>query len=333
MNAHSQSIMQVSHLADLIVNARKDGLPVDNWLRRTRLHKFDLHARDGYIPISPGYDFLRLLDQHLAGEILEWDDFRSFNAFNMGSFSQLFLKQPDLLRSMDIIVRFIGCNRTNLKGAFSIEAGKGVLSWQYLDPPSKGREIMERISLAEVMSLFHSLKGKDWAPLELHLVSFSPKPFQHILPPGEYPILCRQHRNAVYFDPDLLLLGLEFEGGMNQIMPSLQSCADLEKKIESLLLNAAPTRIITLQDCSDYFELSQRSLHRALNKKGTSYLQIYRRVQYLKSLNMLNHSILSVSEISRRLGYQHPSHFIRFFKLQSGTTPKLYRQERKNYVE
>ena len=41
---------------------------------------------------------------------------------------------------------------------------------------------------------------------------------------------------------------------------------------------------------------------------------------------LLNDESLSISTVSRRLGFEYPQHFVRFFKVQTGMTPSAYRK-------
>jgi len=47
---------------------------------------------------------------------------------------------------------------------------------------------------------------------------------------------------------------------------------------------------------------------------------------YLESKNMLAFSSLGISEIAYQLNFQEPTHFTRFFKKLSGTTPHKFRK-------
>lgn len=41
---------------------------------------------------------------------------------------------------------------------------------------------------------------------------------------------------------------------------------------------------------------------------------------------LLNDETLSISCVSRRLGFEYPQHFVRFFKAHTGNTPSAYRK-------
>ena len=44
------------------------------------------------------------------------------------------------------------------------------------------------------------------------------------------------------------------------------------------------------------------------------------------SRQLLDDETLSITQLSQRLGFEYPQHFIRFFKAQTGKTPSEYRK-------
>lgn len=44
------------------------------------------------------------------------------------------------------------------------------------------------------------------------------------------------------------------------------------------------------------------------------------------SKQLLDNEELSITQVSQQLGFEYPQHFVRFFKLQTGTTPSEYRK-------
>ena len=41
---------------------------------------------------------------------------------------------------------------------------------------------------------------------------------------------------------------------------------------------------------------------------------------------LLDDDMLSIAQVSQRLGFEYPQHFVRFFKAQTGSTPSEYRK-------
>ena len=44
------------------------------------------------------------------------------------------------------------------------------------------------------------------------------------------------------------------------------------------------------------------------------------------SRQLLDDETLSITQVSQRLGFEYPQHFVRFFKAQTGKTPSEYRK-------
>lgn len=83
---------------------------------------------------------------------------------------------------------------------------------------------------------------------------------------------------------------------------------------------------ITVADIASSVYISvtecQRCFHQMLNSSPSKYLMEYRMEQ---SVELLNQSSLSISEIANQVGFNYPSHFIQNFKKVLGVTPKEYR--------
>ena len=71
--------------------------------------------------------------------------------------------------------------------------------------------------------------------------------------------------------------------------------------------------------------LSERSLARRLKSDGTSYNQLYAKVQSERAANLLRNPGLSIAEIGYRLGYADPAAFTRAFQGWTGQTPSAWR--------
>jgi AraC-like DNA-binding protein len=83
----------------------------------------------------------------------------------------------------------------------------------------------------------------------------------------------------------------------------------------------------TLDEFSEYFGYSKRTIIRSFNDAGSSYKEMLENHLFMRALKLLGDHAVSVEEISSKLGYAHTSNFIRAFKRWSSTTPSKYRQQ------
>lgn len=70
-----------------------------------------------------------------------------------------------------------------------------------------------------------------------------------------------------------------------------------------------------------------RTLQRRLARNSLTYRELLERCRHQLAEDQLRASAASVAEISRRLGYSDPAHFVRAFRRWTGRTPSRYRSE------
>ena len=99
---------------------------------------------------------------------------------------------------------------------------------------------------------------------------------------------------------------------------------DMRMLTRSLILNNSAD----LNTLSEVTRLNRRAIQRELAKHGQSFSKVLQKSRFQLSLQFLNQMDLDIREISQLLGYEHPQHFIRAFRRNSGVTPGQYRQIR-----
>ena len=78
--------------------------------------------------------------------------------------------------------------------------------------------------------------------------------------------------------------------------------------------------------------MSSRTLQRKLDEEGTRYKTVLMELRLELALHYLQHSNLSLEEISHELGYGEARSFYRSFKNWTGHTAGSYRNERTDRV-
>lgn len=82
----------------------------------------------------------------------------------------------------------------------------------------------------------------------------------------------------------------------------------------------------TLEQIAPRLHMSPRTLHRRLQKEGTSFRQILGEVRRELASHHLMERRLAIGEIAFLLGFSEPSAFHRAFKRWTGHTPPTYRE-------
>ena len=78
-----------------------------------------------------------------------------------------------------------------------------------------------------------------------------------------------------------------------------------------------------------HLKLGVRALQRRLSVEGESYREILAREKYCRAFGLLTDSSLSISEVSRNLGYATVGDFTRFFTRRHGHSSNVIRRKNK----
>lgn len=90
------------------------------------------------------------------------------------------------------------------------------------------------------------------------------------------------------------------------------------------------TNNITLRDISNYIHLSESYLSRIFKEDtGTSLIQYVNEKKIEQAKIFLKSTAWSIELIAKKMGFNHPSYFIKTFKNITGQTPNAYRQRYK----
>lgn len=100
----------------------------------------------------------------------------------------------------------------------------------------------------------------------------------------------------------------------------------LSTGIQRRLLHFKGEQHPSQEDIAKELFMSVRTLHRLLQREGTSFREILNETVTLRARHMLEQDLLSISQIAQALGYSDAANFTRAFRTQMGMTPSEYRQ-------
>lgn len=100
----------------------------------------------------------------------------------------------------------------------------------------------------------------------------------------------------------------------------------LSAGIQKRLLYQDEARLLTQEDVAQELFMSVRTMHRLLQREGTSFREIANETTAIKAKRLLEDNQLSVSQIALELGYSDSANFTRAFRNQAGLTPSEYRR-------
>lgn len=194
-------------------------------------------------------------------------------------------------------------------------------------PARQSREL----GLAAYVHLFRLHLGEAWAPTAVY--------FSHAKPRG--PTLHRRFFGCpVHFDSSFD----GFECAAADLDRENQDADAALGAYASLLLDALPSQSRTAADMvlrlihallpmgraslrhvAQAMSRHPRTLQRDLRSEGTAFEAILSAARMALARELLRDPMLTIEIIAARLGYAHPSAFIRFFKRQTGVSPALGR--------
>ncbi len=118
---------------------------------------------------------------------------------------------------------------------------------------------------------------------------------------------------------------------------SLKQCDELLEELPTLdrslsagiqkrLLYQDEEHLLTQDDIARELFMSVRTMHRLLQREGTSFREIANETTAIRARRLLEDNQLSISQIAQELGYSDSANFSRAFRNQVGVTPSEYRK-------
>ena len=102
---------------------------------------------------------------------------------------------------------------------------------------------------------------------------------------------------------------------------------EYREKVKAIFNNELGSELPSAQQVAEQLNMSVRTLHRHLNKEGTSYQQLKDDFRKEAVLAYMNRRELSINAISLLMGFQDSSAFHRSFKKWTGMSPGQYRAQ------
>ncbi len=112
-----------------------------------------------------------------------------------------------------------------------------------------------------------------------------------------------------------------------QELIKLQSEEKLQSRVRKYLLSSE-NHFPPLKDVAEYFQVSQRTLHRRLQENSSSYSSILRSVREYRADEMLSKKGMTIQEIAFTLGYTDIANFRKAFRKWKGCSPSEYRMKK-----
>ena len=318
-------VYHISMFDSLLAGLRSAGVSMEKLSRHSYIKRFNLSNPDTYLPLEVSYEFLSRVKQSQGIDCISSEFYGGFEIEDLSEYGEYLSNCPDLYSILENAIKYDHLIQSHGKLYLHTE---GALSWFcmiHTDPPSKGRHMSEQINMAMFAKTFQMVLGSDWTPLEVKITSPDGKWLKDLLPFNNFKLHTNCREIGFRFKTeDLTAKNGYFAESKSIELTDLTSIENIALQVfNSMNSNYLPT----LEEFSDYFGLSKRTVIRQFKHEGTSYKEIMNRYQYLSALDLLGDYQLSVEAISLALGYSHTSNFIKAFKRWTSTTPNQYRQQ------
>ena len=305
------------------------GVPMGSYIERFRLSKKMLEEPEIYIDEA----LFWCLASDLARRegFLDWG-FRAGQQLNfstLGEFGQTLLRQPSLKVALEVFLKSISSEALQVQFGLAKQDEYTWLMMSGTHNAPRGQDVIELYDMAFMCKLVQASAGRHWRPPSVQLQAKS-------LPEGldasgvsSGTIRFSSTVTAIAI-PDALIAtpmsnycssAIADIRNNNSERPGTDFATSLR-----LFLAGYLDEGITVDDCAEMLDMSQRTLQRRLAKHDTSFNQLLdqTRFDHAKIL-LLNHSV-NVTDISYELGYSNPANFTRAFRRWAGVTPRQHRQ-------
>jgi AraC-like DNA-binding protein len=178
-----------------------------------------------------------------------------------------------------------------------------------------------------------SLCGADWSPAKVELTR--PKPADVARYKGFFrsPVVFGARNNALSFSKNWLSVPVSTSDGEKHKMLSLENVkADKNTKqgvspaVRRLLHRNVSRGIDGSRYVAESLGIHERTLRRRLARENTSFRELLEEVRETLSLQYLNDTELSISDIAFALGYSGTDAFDHAFRRWHGMSPSQWRR-------
>lgn len=329
---NSESSVASRAVLPLIAGLEILGFDADNVLETCGLPRSELMNPDGRVPHSTMMVFWQVAveasrDENLGLHLAEAAPLESFGVHTYALESSSSLREA--YRRAARYQRLIH-EVTEL--VFQEGAEEGVLRHALPGGRSVPRQVAE--FLATLWLRFgRRVVGTDWAP---RLVCFDHEP------PSDLTEHVRIFRTAIRFQagstamhiPNQILdeSSLRSHGGLirvlddyaDRVISRFPTSSTQSGRVRNWLAEHLVSRP-TAEMVAESFHVSVRTLHRSLQREGTTFWSIFDQLRWDLAKAYLSNPRQSVTEVASLLGFSEVSSFHRAFVRWSGTTPATFR--------
>jgi AraC-like DNA-binding protein len=317
-------LYQINYFDPLLKALESSGISIQRLHRISELKNFDINKTDGYVPALCLYSFLEEVAKELGTSNLGMVFYDQFALKNLGDYGLFLANRPVLHSLLEDSITFETVLHTNSLMNLYIEGPEALFTLKLADQISPGRKIAEEMGFSMVCNAILPILGDTSSEIQIHIPHYFEEKHLGQIPFRNFVLRTTKNEFGIGFPTDLLNLVVSSKPTKNQLsLPPDR----ISEKLALTLKNLKDGRVPTLGEMATYFETSERSMKRQLQRESTTYSKVVNTFLMLKGIQLLKNTTSPILEISDRLGYSNPSNFIRAFRKWTGTTPAVYRDK------
>ncbi len=239
---------------------------------------------------------------------------------------------PDVETALRNLVRYTHLQVRGGVTTLAVHGDLAVLSFDVVLPHVEANDQTGDGAMAMFFNIMRTLCGPDWQPTEMRFSHGRPedvRPFRRLF---HCPLLFDSEQNSIVFSSDWLRRPVRGDDPELRRLAQRQIDAlearrrdDFPERVRSVVRTALATGQANEDHVSAFFSMHSRTLRRRLSDSGVSFKGLLDEVRYAIAQQMLEHSMMEVSQIAASLGYADASAFTRAFRRWSETTPAVWR--------
>ncbi len=220
---------------------------------------------------------------------------------------------------------------------FKVEE-KGAFSDVYLhrEPHRRGVALSNEATFSATVVVLKAITEKDIMPVKVSFKHGPPQDLTSYEAAFQCPVLFNQEAYIISYQTESLQTRTaKADESINQFLVERVEEAtrgieispnQIKVDVETLIRDALPGGIPSINQIGTHIGMSDRTLSRRLSENGTTFRDLIKNVQAEISKDLLKNSSRSVAEIAFQTGFSEQSAFNRAFKRWTGQSPIEFRK-------
>nr|WP_297347665.1 AraC family transcriptional regulator [uncultured Glaciecola sp.] len=312
---------------------KQSGIGIDQWLASQRLDLAKLLEADARVSVQQFDGLIKTVIENRGFEDLGLSVGKRLEIAHHGDFGLAILNSATLHQVLDFHVKFLPIRVPLIKLNYTIEGAQ--VNVELTDEHWHGslhRAVIEAVMIA-IVNMLHAIRFQDNSQLLIDVVKFDytkPNYAQKYQSIKAAQLEFNKPNCSLFFSKQFLDKPLasaddfSFQRAIlncqNELNSYLQQNLNIEDRV-SKLLKQDDGAALSLDDIAEKLYISKRSLHRFLEKEGTSFKRLLQKVKADRAV-MLFQQGKTVTEVAVLLDYSDCANFRRAFKTWFGVAPK-----------